>query len=82
MNDVKAKVQEIFRIVFDDEDLEVEEESTADDIDDWDSLEHINLIIAVENKFSIKFATSEISQLKLPDQNVGTFIELIKSKLV
>jgi len=54
---------------------------TAADVDGWDSLAHINLIIAVERKLGIKFATAEISRMKEPDQNVGTFLRLIESKV-
>ena len=56
-------------------------EMTADDVPDWDSLQHINLIIAVEKEFGISFATSEIGGLKGADQNVGKFILLIETKL-
>ena len=46
----------VFQDVFDDESIVVKEETTADDIEDWDSLEHINLIAAVEQEFGIKFS--------------------------
>lgn len=78
---VKATVQEIFQDVFEDPNLEISEEMTAHDVERWDSLEHINLIIATENKFKIKFTTAEMSRLKGPEQNVGSFIRLIESKL-
>ncbi len=78
---VKESVQELFQEVFEEPDLQIADEMTADDVDRWDSLEHINLIIAAENRFKIKFTTAEMSRLKEPDQNVGTFIQLIESKL-
>lgn len=78
---VKATVQEIFQDVFEDPNLEISEEMTAHDVERWDSLEHINLIIATENKFKIEFTTAEMSRLKGPEQNVGSFIKLIESKL-
>jgi acyl carrier protein len=78
---VKATVQEIFQDVFKDPNLEISEEMTAHDVERWDSLEHINLIIATENKFKIKFTTAEMSRLKGSDQNVGSFIKMIESKL-
>jgi acyl carrier protein len=77
----KATVQEIFQDVFEDPNLEISEEMTAHDVERWDSLEHINLIIATENKFKIKFTTAEMSRLKGSEQNVGSFIKMIESKL-
>jgi acyl carrier protein len=78
---VKATVQEIFQDVFEDPNLEISEEMTAHDMERWDSLEHINLIIATENKFKIKFTTAEMSRLNGSEQNVGSFIKMIESKL-
>ena len=54
---------------------------SAADVDGWDSLAHINLIIAIEQKLGVKFATAEISGLKEPGQNVGSFLKLIESKM-
>lgn len=81
MSDVRERLQEIFREVFHDPEITVRDEMTAADVDDWDSLSHINLIIAVERKLGIKFATAEIARLKDPGQNVGSFIRLIEAKL-
>ncbi|HOP41494.1 MAG TPA: acyl carrier protein [Geobacteraceae bacterium] len=66
----------IFREVFDDESLVIKRETNADDIDDWDSLSHLNLVIAVEMKFGIKFALGELQALK----NVGDMADLIEKK--
>ena len=74
---VKEKLEEIFRDVFDDEDIILTDEMTAEDIDDWDSLTHIQLIVEIEETFGVKFSTQEITSLK----NVGSFIELLKSKV-
>jgi acyl carrier protein len=82
MINVRSDLEEIFREVFDDDEINIYDEMTADDIDDWDSLEHINLIVAVEKKFKIKFSTAEISELKSQGENVGTFITRIESKMV
>lgn len=71
------KMQEIFRDIFDDEDLVITMETTAEDIDDWDSLTHMQLILEIEEEFSIKFTTDEIKSAK----NVGEFIGYIESKL-
>ncbi len=70
-------MNEVFRDVFDDEDIEVNDETTADDIEDWDSLEHINLVNAMEEEFGVKFTMGEIVALK----NVGEMADLIISKL-
>ncbi|MDY6934510.1 MAG: acyl carrier protein [Spirochaetota bacterium] len=81
MSDVKNQLQQIFRDIFEDDSIIIFDEMTGDDIEEWDSLEHINLIIAVEKNFNIQFATSEISRLKDADQNVGKFIKLIEQKI-
>ena len=70
------RITPIFREVFDDG-LVVTTEMTADDIDEWDSLSHIRLIVSHEIEFGVKFKTTEISDLR----NVGDFIDLLKSKL-
>ena len=77
MSDVKAELELVFRDVFDDDAIEISESTTAKDVDGWDSLNHVNLVVAVEQKFSIKFTTKEVNKLA----NVGEFIELIKRKL-
>jgi len=75
--DTKEKLQEVFRDVFDDDEIELTDETTADDIDAWDSLTHVQLIVAVEKAFGLKFSTVEVMKLK----NVGEFIALIDKKL-
>lgn len=67
-------VQEIFRDNFDDEELEITRETCADDIEDWDSLEQINLLTAMEKKFSVKFKLEDVRGLK----NVGDLLDLIE----
>lgn len=73
---MKEKLQEIFRDIFDDEELVITEEMAAADIEDWDSLAQINLIIAIEKEFGVKFNLEEISKLK----NIGEILEIIKIK--
>ena len=75
--EVFERLNEIFRDVFDDESITVEEETTADDIDDWDSLEHINLVNAIEDEFDIKFDMGQIVTMK----NVGEMVDIILEKL-
>jgi acyl carrier protein len=69
-------MNEIFRTVFDDEDITLHDETNAEDIDDWDSLEQINLIVAIENEFGMMFDMSEVADLA----NVGEMVDLILSK--
>jgi acyl carrier protein len=73
---IYSKLATVFREVFDEDDLELEPETTADDVDGWDSLSHIRLVLAVSKAFGIKFSASEIGGLK----NVGEFVELIRKK--
>lgn len=70
-------LNEVFRDVFDDESIVVTDETTADDIEDWDSLEHINLIAAVELEFGIKFNMGQVVTMK----NVGEMADIIMSQL-
>ncbi|MBR3602267.1 MAG: acyl carrier protein [Lachnospiraceae bacterium] len=74
---VKETLTEVFQDVFDDDELELFDEMTAEDVEDWTSLTHIQLIVAVEKKFGVKFTTVEVMKLK----NVGEFIALIEKKL-
>ena len=71
------KLNEVFQDVFDDEDIVVNDNTTADDIEDWDSLEHINLIVAVERAFGIKFTMGETTSMK----NVGAMVDIITSRV-
>lgn len=66
-------VQNIFRDNFDDDSLVLTRETTADDIEDWDSLEQINLLTAIEKKFNIKFKLSDVRGLK----DVGDLLDLV-----
>ncbi len=69
-------VQEIFRDVFDDDELTISDQTNSDEIEDWDSLEHISLIVSMEKAFSMKFDIKEVNKL----ENVGEMIDLIKRK--
>ncbi len=73
---IMQALTEIFREVFDDERIVISRNTTADDIEDWDSLEHINLIAAVENEFKIRFKMKEVSTMK----NVGEMIDIIAQR--
>ena len=73
---VYVKMNEIFRNVFDDESIVLTDETNANDIEDWDSLEQINLIVAIENEFEMMFDMAEVADLA----NVGEMVDLILSK--
>jgi acyl carrier protein len=71
------KLNGIFRTVFDNEDINLRPEMTASDVDGWDSLSHVNLILAVEKAFAIRFTQREL----LTFRNVGDLLQGIQSKL-
>jgi acyl carrier protein len=73
---IKSKLTLVLRDVFDDDSLVATPELTAGDVDEWDSLSHVRLMLTVEREFSVKFAASEITNLK----NVGDLIKLIETK--
>lgn len=80
MDPYHEQVQDVFRDVFDDPSLILKDEMTADDIIGWDSLGHINLIIAIERRLRVRFATAEISRLKENGANIGSLLDLIARK--
>ena len=75
--DILKELEPIFQDVFDDEDIKLTETTNAEDIEDWDSLMQIRIIMAIEKRFKIKFALNEIHQL----ENVGDMAKIIKNKL-
>jgi acyl carrier protein len=72
-----AKLTQIFHDLFDDPELILSPTLTAKDVDGWDSLNHVRLVLSVQKAFSIKFSASEISRLS----NVGEFVQLIEAKV-
>lgn len=68
-----GKLNKVFQKIFDDEEMTVSDSTTADDIEDWDSLEHINLVVATEKEFGIKFNMGEVARMK----NVGEMVDII-----
>ncbi len=72
-----AELTDIMRDVFDEDDLQVSESTTADDVDGWDSLSHIRLIVSIEKHFGFKFNNAEIEKLR----NVGDLLKTIQSKV-
>ena len=76
MNTIE-KLQKIFRDIFDDENLCITREMSAKDIEDWDSLAQINIVVVCEKSFNTTFTMAEITVLK----NVGDMIDLIERKI-
>ena len=75
--EVFQKLNNVFQDVFDDDTIVVRDETTAADIEDWDSLEHINLMVAIEKDFGMRFNMAEVTGLK----NVGEMVDVILKRL-
>ena len=75
-SEIESRLTPIFRDVFDDDALVVAEDMTAAEVPTWDSLSNINMIIAVEKAFGVKFSIKDVRNLK----NVGELLDLIKRK--
>lgn len=63
--EIYEQLNEVFRDVFDDDTIEVNDQTTSRDIEDWDSLEHINLIAAIETQFGMKFTMGQVVTMKM-----------------
>ena len=74
--EIYERLNKVFRKVFDDESITVTAKTTANDIEDWDSLEQINLIAAVEREFKVRFSMKQVSSMK----NVGEMVDIIEGK--
>jgi len=77
VEEIWKRIRPIFIDIFDDNQLNINEESSADNIEEWDSLNHVNIVVAIEKEFKIKFALGELESLK----NVGEMVQLISKKL-
>ncbi len=77
MSQMLSQLNEVFREVFDDDEIDVNRETSARDIEDWDSLMHVNLVLAVESKFGVRFTSTEVAALK----DVGELNDLVEKKL-
>jgi len=71
------KINDIFKEILDNDDLVITDNTVASDVEDWDSLNHIQIIVAIEKAFKIKFTSTEIHHFK----NVGELINAVESKL-
>ena len=76
MNDTKERIQTVFRDIFDDDSIVLRDDMTAADVENWDSLNHIDMIVAIESEFKIRFTTAEVTSLK----NVGELMALVDKK--
>ena len=74
---IRAKVQELLRDVVDDDTVIINDATAAVDVVDWDSTNHVRLIVAIEEEFHIRFETDEITR----PESVGELVDLIRSKL-
>ena len=75
-NEILKQVNLIFIDTLDDEDVIIEESTTANDVDEWDSLTHIQLVVAIEKHFKIRFTAKEIQSWN----NVGEMLNCIQEK--
>lgn len=75
--DIQAKLVEVFRDVFEDDQLDISRTTTAEDVDGWDSLTHVSLMINVERAFGLKFSSTQVASLK----NVGELIDLVSARV-
>lgn len=71
--EVYERLVAVFREVFDDETIEIQDETVADDVDGWDSFEHINLVVAIEDEFGFKIPMGKVVTMK----NVGEMVDII-----
>jgi acyl carrier protein len=74
--ELKQRLNEVFRETFDDESLEIYEEMTAQDVQEWDSLMHITLVVATEKEFGLQLNAAEVGQLK----NVGEMLDILQER--
>ena len=74
--EIYKRTNEVFHDIFDDESIVVTGSTVAEDIEEWDSLEHINLVVAIEKEFGVKFKMKEITGMK----NVGEMVEIIQDR--
>jgi acyl carrier protein len=77
MSSTAGRLEALFREVFDDDDITLSMSTTAADIDGWDSLMHVTLMVQVEKRFAVRFASAQIAAL----ENVGQLVDLIDQRL-
>lgn len=75
--EIFVKINEVFRYEFDNDSLQITAETTAPDVEGWDSLKHISLLEAIEDEFDIRFTMLEVNGMK----NVGEMVDIIVSRI-
>lgn len=75
--EIYEALNEVFRDVFDDDSIVVKPETTAADIEDWDSLTHITLVVSIEKRFGVKFSMGEVAHFK----NVGEMVDVLVTRI-
>ena len=75
-DDIRDRLQTVFRETFDDDAIELSDAMTAEDLEDWDSVSHISLVLAVERAFGVTLNAAEIGSL----ENVGAMIALLRAR--
>ena len=81
MHEVRNKLEGVFRRVFRDPTMVLSDDVAPNDVAGWDSMTNIDLIIAIESCFSVRFATAEISAMKAENRDIGYLVRLIERKL-
>jgi acyl carrier protein len=76
-SEIYSRISKVMRTVFDDDSITATPEMTAKDVKDWDSVNHVNLIFAMEREFKVRFKTAEVEKMK----NVGQMAESLQAKL-
>jgi acyl carrier protein len=74
---ILSEIAQIIRDVLDQPDLQIDMQTTAENVEEWDSFNHINIVVAVEARFGVKFHTAEIEELK----NVSDLVDLVWKKM-
>lgn len=72
-DEIRTRLTQVFHEVFDDDTIVIKDETTADDIDEWDSLSHISLVLATEKEFGVRLKAAEVGNLA----DVGAMIRLL-----
>ena len=72
-SDILARLQDVFQEVFDDDEIVISDDMTADDLEEWDSVMHITLVVAVENEFGMQLNAAEVGKL----ENVGQMVNIL-----
>ena len=78
--EIQSELEAVFRGVFDDDEMVVSEATTATHVDGWDSMAHVNLIIAIEKRFGVRFSGADLASMRGSGQTVGHLIGLIEAK--